>query len=301
MVLPVVAGVDGSGSSLRAVEWAADAAARHGTPLRLLCATGPPLGEPVPGLTENAERIRDTAVAHARARAPGTEVSGGIVPEGPAEALLCAGRNAFTLVVGSHGGGGVTGMLLGSVGLAVAGRADCPVVVVRGEPDGGGPVVLGVQDERPADESPSGVPGVEDTAEGRTAGEYAFREAHRRGRALIAVHAWRVPAGEAATAARGGGDGGDDGDTVAGRCRIRAGRVLDEALGPARERYPAVPVERRAVEGSARRALLEASRDAGLLVVGAHARRGHFGLQLGLVNHAVLHHAPCPVAVVPQA
>ncbi|WP_425584885.1 universal stress protein [Streptomyces vastus] len=37
-----------------------------------------------------------------------------------------------------------------------------------------------------------------------------------------------------------------------------------------------------------------------LLVVGARRRHGHVGLQLGLVNHAVLHHAPCPIAVVPQ-
>ncbi|WP_030546968.1 universal stress protein [Streptomyces albus] len=295
MVLPVVAGVDGSDSSLRAVDWAADAAVRHETPLRVLCATGPALGTPVPDLTENAERIRDLAVEHARQRVPSVEVTGEIVPENAAEALLSAGRNAFTVVVGSRGRGGVTGMLLGSVGLAVAGRADCPVVVVRGEPDSGTePVVLGIQDED-AGEGPSPVPGIEDTAEGRSAAEYAFREAQRRGCELIAVHAWHTPGGGPAPG------GTPDEEDMAEQCRARAGKVIDEAVGPARERYPDVVLRRRAVAGSARQALLNAAREASLLVVGAHARHGHFGLQLGLVNHAVLHHSPCPVAVVPQA
>ncbi|MBQ0984780.1 universal stress protein [Streptomyces sp. F63] len=299
MVLPVVAGVDGSDASLRAVDWAADAAVRHETPLRVLCATGPALGTPVPELEENAERIRDLAVEHARKRVPSVDVTGEIVPESAADALLSAGRNAFTLVVGSRGRGGVTGMLLGSVGLAVAGRADCPVVVVRGEPDGGKePVVLGIQDED-AGEGPSPVPGIEDTAEGRSAAEYAFREAQRRGCELIAVHAWRAPGG-GRSAVPGAPDTGDRGDADE-QCRARAGKVIDEAVAQAGERYPDVVVRRRAVAGSARQALLNAAREASLLVVGAHARRGHFGLQLGLVNHAVLHHSPCPVAVVPQA
>jgi nucleotide-binding universal stress UspA family protein len=35
------------------------------------------------------------------------------------------------------------------------------------------------------------------------------------------------------------------------------------------------------------------------LVVGAHRRHSQFGMQLGRVAHTLLHHADCPVAVVP--
>nr|BFD87060.1 hypothetical protein StreXyl84_64610 [Streptomyces sp. Xyl84] len=47
--------------------------------------------------------------------------------------------------------------------------------------------------------------------------------------------------------------------------------------------------------------LLGAACEADLLVVGACRRPGHFGLQLGRISPTVLHHSPCPVAVVPVA
>jgi nucleotide-binding universal stress UspA family protein len=62
-----------------------------------------------------------------------------------------------------------------------------------------------------------------------------------------------------------------------------------------------VTVRREALEGPAREALLGAAVTADLLLVGARRRDGSFGMQLGPVNHAVLHHASCPVAVVPQS
>ncbi|MFF7160192.1 universal stress protein [Streptomyces sp. NPDC008086] len=67
-----------------------------------------------------------------------------------------------------------------------------------------------------------------------------------------------------------------------------------------RERSPGVSLCKRAVEGSARKVLLDASRDADLVVVGARRRPGHIGLHLGRVAHAVLLHSACPVAVVPE-
>ncbi|GHE93268.1 hypothetical protein GCM10018785_69030 [Streptomyces longispororuber] len=80
----------------------------------------------------------------------------------------------------------------------------------------------------------------------------------------------------------------------------RATDRLEEALRDAAREHPSVRVRRRPVEGGARTALLRAAATADLLVVGARRRRGHLGLQLGRVAHAVLHHSACPVAVVPQ-
>lgn len=53
-------------------------------------------------------------------------------------------------------------------------------------------------------------------------------------------------------------------------------------------------------EGYARKVLLATLDDADLLVAGARRRNSPFKLQLGPVNHAVIHHAPCPVALVPR-
>ncbi|MFI7293671.1 universal stress protein [Streptomyces sp. NPDC050121] len=80
---------------------------------------------------------------------------------------------------------------------------------------------------------------------------------------------------------------------------IVSAQVLDDALGDASERYRDAAVSRRVTEGPARQSLLEAASDADLLVVGARRRQGRLGLQLGLITHAVLHHAPCPIAVAP--
>ncbi|MDT3398833.1 universal stress protein, partial [Streptomyces sp. B1866] len=63
---------------------------------------------------------------------------------------------------------------------------------------------------------------------------------------------------------------------------------------------PPVPVARRAVQASPRKALLDASARSDLLVLGARRGQRRLGPRLGLVNHAMLHHAQCPVVVVPQ-
>jgi nucleotide-binding universal stress UspA family protein len=74
--------------------------------------------------------------------------------------------------------------------------------------------------------------------------------------------------------------------------------LLAESVAGFADRYPEVPVRRRLVRGSAAGALVEESKAAQLVVVGARGRGSAAGLLLGSVSHAVLHHAHCPVAVV---
>ncbi|GAU69829.1 hypothetical protein SSP35_14_01630 [Streptomyces sp. NBRC 110611] len=272
MAIPLVVGVDGSEASLEAVDWAADEAVRHKVVLHLVHAAAP--GHEAPELIAAASE-------RARKRAPTVRLSSEALPEDAASALVSQGRNAFALVLGSRGLGDLAGLLLGSVSLAVAARADCPVVVVRG----------GVEHRNAR--FGSVVVGVEDGEGSGTAVQFALREAHVRRCRLVAVHAWGVPFGALS-----------EPPPLSGYAleahRRPPEQVLDDALRGSAERYPDALVSREVVEEPARHALLRAASGADLLVVGARRRRGRIGLQLGLVNHAALHHAPCPIAVVPQ-
>ncbi|MDX3458616.1 universal stress protein [Streptomyces sp. ME02-8801-2C] len=288
MELPLVVGVDGSEPSLRAVDWASDEAALRGVPLRVVYASlweryegtalAGDLGKPSEEV--RADDIVESAARRARSRHPDLKVTTDVLPEEPEYALVRESRNASALVVGTRGRSGLAEALLGSVSLTVAAHAHCPVIVLRGSHDNQatppvhGRIVVGVGEDV---EQPAAV-------------RFAYEEARRRGVLLEAVRAWRCPAHEST-----------DHPLLTGEpARLHeehAAEVLEAALSHA----PAdVDLHRRTVEGPARHVLLDASHSADLLVVGAERRSGHFGLQLGRVAHAVLHHSACPVVVVPQ-
>ncbi|WP_181809158.1 universal stress protein, partial [Streptomyces shenzhenensis] len=140
MTLPLVVGVDGSDPSLLAVDWAVQEAARHDLPLRLVYASrweryeaGVQLdGTQRPSERVLAEHIVASAAERAAQRGPDVKVTTDILADDPVRALLHAGDEAYALVTGERGRGELTGLLLGSVGLAVAAKAHCPVIVVRG-------------------------------------------------------------------------------------------------------------------------------------------------------------------------
>lgn len=289
MELPLVVGVDGSESSLQAVDWAVDEAARLGLSLRLVHASLweryegrlPSFSTDRPAEEVLAEHIAASCAERAQLRNPPVKVSSDVLPDDAVSALLHAAHESFALVVGSRGRGEVAGLLLGSVSLAVAARAVCPVFVVRG----------GERNRQGA--FGKVMVGVGDSTEGSAAVRFAFREAEARGSALHAVRAWRRPAHEHV-------DHPLVADDAAGAHEERASALLTDALRDAVRDHPQVDVHRRAVEGPAHKVLLGASAEADLVVVGALRRHGHFGLQLGRVAHTLLHHAECPVAVVPQ-
>ena len=60
-------------------------------------------------------------------------------------------------------------------------------------------------------------------------------------------------------------------------------------------------VQRLLVCGSAAELLIEQGKGADMLVVGSRGRGGFAGLLLGSVSQQVVHHAPCPVVVIPEA
>ncbi|NBE84019.1 universal stress protein [Micromonospora rubida] len=284
---PVVVGVDGSAIALDAVRTAAREAAGRRRPLRIVHAFIWPLMrvtvEPAPGapagagLRNQAERYVAEAVTEAGRIAPAVEVTGAVVDGSPAPVLLAESRDASLLVLGSRGLGGFAGLLIGSATVQLSARAACPVLVVRGGSRADGPVVVGVD-------------GSESSAD---AVEFAFDEAARRGVPLVAVRAWLYPA------PLGPGDILPlvyDLEALA----AEEERVLAESVAGFAARYPDVPVRQRLMRGSPAGVLVEESKTAQLVVVGARGRGALAGLLLGSVSHAVLHHAHAPVAILHQ-
>jgi nucleotide-binding universal stress UspA family protein len=286
----VVVGVDGSPSSLTAVEQAAEEAELRGFGLSVVHAlTWPPVpispGTPAYELGEEAllsrsEGILGDALARARSVAPGVEVTGEIIYGDPLTVLVEQSCSAPLVAVGSRGLGGFPGLLLGSVSVHLSAHARCPVLVARGTPDPSGPIVLGVD----------GSPG------GRPATGFAFAEASLRKAELVAAHVWSewtVPVSPPEEKSMPYA-------YEPGMLREGEERLLAEAVSGWCDTYPDVSVERRAVRGRTREELINASEDARLLVVGARGRGGFAGLLLGSVSQAALHHARSPVVVVPQ-
>jgi nucleotide-binding universal stress UspA family protein len=76
-------------------------------------------------------------------------------------------------------------------------------------------------------------------------------------------------------------------------------RVLAEALAGWRDKYPNLVVRRELRRAHVRPALIDETKRSQLVVVGSRGRGGFTGLLLGSVSHAVLHHAECPVMIIP--
>ncbi|MCX4825650.1 universal stress protein [Streptomyces sp. NBC_01142] len=285
---PLCVGVDGSEPSLRALDWAVDQAVAHGTPLTVVHSWRWEQYEshqPSFGVTRGssqvfAENIAGSALVRAVRRSAALKVTSELTADDPVTALIEASRGASAVVVGSRGRGELAGLLLGSVGLAVAARAGSPVIVVRGEE-----VNLRRGFHRI-------VVGIDEPEKSRAALEFALREAEMHGATLCVVHAWRCPAREIP-------DHPDHRADTEQHTR-HAEELLAAALRLVGRTDRVADIQREAVEGQARPVLLDTSLTADLLVVGARRRTGRLGMQLGPVNHGVLHHAACPVAVVPH-
>ncbi|MEV4602963.1 universal stress protein [Amycolatopsis sp. NPDC049253] len=276
----VLAGVDGSPSSGHAAVWAAAVAARRGAVLKLVQAytvPGPSVsGMAVAAVREGFRSVAETGLAEAEgavlARWPSLPIERSAVEGSVVGVLLRESSDAEVVALGSRGLGGFTGLLLGSTAAALAGRAPCPVVVVRGRkpdeaPPTSGPVLVGLD-------------GSPDSSE---ALGYACDEATARGTGLVAVRTW--------TKITTGSTSPDD--FAAGERRL-----VDEQLAPWREKFPELRVDVVVAHGRPARTLLERSAGAQLVVVGSRGRGGFTGMLLGSTSHALLVHSACPVAVV---
>jgi nucleotide-binding universal stress UspA family protein len=138
----IIVGIDGSGHSRRALDWAIHEAAIRHTPLTVLTVqqamtnfwTGPMIYPEDRELAEHASKVAQDETDDALrglpedARPPVVKVEA--VPGFPAEAILKVAEDADMIVVGSRGAGGFKKLLLGSVATQVTHHAHCPVVII---------------------------------------------------------------------------------------------------------------------------------------------------------------------------
>ncbi|GAA1594321.1 MULTISPECIES: universal stress protein [Kribbella] len=274
----ILVGVDGTPEAQVALRWAVDAAEQRGLAVRVVRAylndleRWPALGmtayvpPPLPLPLEEFQGELDEAVQLVRDRLGAERGSGVLVALDPAHALLGEMGDAELVVVGTRTQNKMSAAFLGSVATAVAAKAPCPVVVVRGELRTG-PVVVGTD----------GSPDSEDAL------AFAFEEAARTGELLRVVYCWRPEAEYA---------------VLVDSTKELLKNWLAESLAPYQEKYPAVTVRATVVEGRAGASLIQLSETASLVVVGSRGRGGVKGLLLGSVSQSLLHHASAPVAVI---
>ncbi|WP_316744481.1 universal stress protein [Streptomyces sp. MK7] len=294
----VTVGLDGSPESRAAAEWAAREAKLLDASVKLVH-----VWEPVPQAMAQApllgaethqhwtERVPREAAEGLRLRHPGVEVVTEQLPGRPADLLAKVAREADLFVLGSRALGGVGGFMVGSVGLSVIAHADRPVVLVRAG-------------EQAADEhamDPAGVPstatpfrpvvlGLDTTAPDEDLIGFAFEAALRRRTSLRVVHGWYPPPYYSYAMPV-------DAELHASLAATEAAALTD-VLRPWRQKYPDVEVVEECRCAGPAELLVDASREASLVVVGRRVRRNPLGAHIGHVTHAALHHATAPVAVV---
>ncbi|MEU0897860.1 universal stress protein [Streptomyces massasporeus] len=293
MRLPVLVGIDGSERAAAAADLAAREAALRGVPLRLLHASPQLPGAVVPGpalhrLRDIGAQLLQRTVADLAGRHPDLRVESVQSDDAPAGALVDAAGDAGLLVAGMRGTGGFEGLAVGSVALRVAAAAPCPVVLVPHRPGAfaegastahsGRQVVLGLDAHRPVGE----------------VADFAFWAAEAHAAPLHVVQAWAFPAESVSSRSLV--------VTEEDRADWEDQEVLrlSDVLRPWQEKYPGVTVGSDLMLLHPAEALLNASGGADLLVVGRRAEPRAAEGRLGPVAHAVLHHARCPVAVVPH-
>ncbi|MER7506066.1 universal stress protein [Nonomuraea pusilla] len=267
----IVVGVDGSAPATAAVEWAADDARRRNLGLRLVhvCEQWPH----AVGGTKYCAGALEAAADRARRIAPGADIVTDLLAGNVIEDLVRESRTADSTVLGSRGLGGFSGMVLGSVGMGVAGHGAGPVVIVRGAGPVHGRVLVGYDGSEHSD----------------AAMRYAFEQARARKAQLHVVYAWEMPILSPYASAY---------SNLVEEAFEEESRKARERVVPWREKNPDVECIDEGLCEHPAAALIRASESADLVVVGTRGMGGFASAVLGSVSHAVLHHVHCPVAVV---
>ncbi|MBL6274575.1 universal stress protein [Micromonospora fiedleri] len=283
----ILVGYDGSPDAAAALEWALAQAGRDGRPVRLayIFEWLTVAGWVGPGMTpgmwpdeqarQQVEELVRKAAADAAAAHPDLTVSGEVLDGPPALVLEECSTEAGLVVLGSRGHGGFTGLLAGSTAVSVTAHAHCPVVVVR-------------RDTASTARAGHVAVGVDGSEQSLLALGFAIEQAALRRVPLHVLRAWQP-----------GRDQWNLTGEQAREAALAAQRAeLDEPLRRWQASFPDVEVSVETAAAAPAGLLIDASRNAQLIVVGTRGRGGLRGMLLGSVSQQLIQHARCPVAVV---
>ena len=132
----IVVGVDGTTSSVTALDWAAGQAELTGAAVEAVMTWRWPTAGLAPFPSDfdpaaDAEGVLESVVANVRTAHPGVDLRTSVVEGSPGIELVRLSEGADLLVLGSRGHGEIAGLLLGSVGQYCVTQARCPVLIVH--------------------------------------------------------------------------------------------------------------------------------------------------------------------------
>lgn len=279
----ILVGLDGSLRGERALAWAVARAKVTQASLALITVVDPSIVR-VTGLSVDTARqtaenlLRAHRVTLAKSE-PELEVRTQVAEDAFIDAVVDAVPGNDLVVVGSHKGATLAETIGGAKGLKVSVAVDVPVVVVPAnwsDQAANGAVVVGV--------------GPDDVSD--AAVRFGAETAAATGVPLQLVSVWGVPALLARPAEAMGGGLSPVRDEFEQRLSAWEAQLV--------EQYPGLHIETKTVEGSPAKALSDVAAQAGLLVLGTHARGAVGRALFGSVTHGVLSHLTVPTVVVPN-
>ena len=279
----IVVGLDTSPEAADALEWARMVAGPDDSIVALRAWKVPPLVTSiVPTAADKAafETLVANELAHALAELGDDRVVPMHPPGHAGKAIVEAAADADLVVVGHRGDSNVA--MLGSTANYLLHHAPCPVAVVRGahRPFATRRVVVGV-DVPPSDECASDDESVR-------ALQWAYRIPDVE--QITVLHGWFLPPLEVTTYE----SWAKEAEVVDAVVRVELDRTIEAAGAPP----DGASVRSEVVRSAAASALIDASADADLVVVGSRGRGGFAGLLLGSTSATVAAHSHAPVVVV---
>ncbi|MFO7690343.1 MAG: universal stress protein [Cryobacterium sp.] len=216
---------------------------------------------------EEADRVRR--------QNPALRITAEFVLGDPITVLRALSTPETLIVVGTHARDGATARYEWSVGARLAGSSPGPVAIIpETSSEGGAGIVVG----------------VDGSAASTAALVFAAHEASRTGEPLRAIHAWQEPLVWRDTAAP---------DPTFLKALEQVHReTLTTAISSVSKDFPGLVITPELVRGAPQWTLLDAARNAALVVVGNHGLYGIRRQLLGVVSHSIVLNIQSPTVVV---